>query len=64
LCLDLVGDQQAEAGAVALDGACLRKKCDQDARLGYDLMSRFAQLAVRRLEATQLQLLDLYISKP
>ena len=50
--------------ALALDGACLRKKCDQDARLGYDLMGRFAQLAVRRLEATQLQLLDLYVSKP
>jgi CRP/FNR family transcriptional regulator, cyclic AMP receptor protein len=49
---------------LALDGACLRKKCDEDPRLGYALMGRFAQLAVRRLEATQLQLLDLYVGKP
>jgi CRP-like cAMP-binding protein len=50
--------------ALALDGACLRKKCDEDPHLGYALMGRFAQLAVRRLEATQLQLLDLYVGKP
>jgi len=50
--------------ALALDGACLRKKCEDDAALGYELMKRFAQLAVRRLEATQLQLLDLYVGKP
>jgi CRP-like cAMP-binding protein len=49
--------------ALALDGACLRTKCEDDAALGYELMKRFAQLAVRRLEATQLQLLDLYVDK-
>jgi hypothetical protein len=32
--------------------------------MGYELMRRFAQLAVQRLEATQLQLLDLYVRKP
>jgi CRP/FNR family transcriptional regulator, cyclic AMP receptor protein len=50
--------------ALAVDGACLRRKCDEDPQLGFELMKRFAQLAVRRLEATQLQLLDLYVSQP
>jgi len=46
--------------AVELDGTCLRSKCDADPRLGYDLMQRFARLATRRLQATRLQLLDVY----
>ncbi|MFQ6026644.1 MAG: cyclic nucleotide-binding domain-containing protein [Dehalococcoidia bacterium] len=46
--------------AIALDGTCLRGKCDEDPRLGYDLMKRFAQIMVERLLATRLQLLDLY----
>jgi CRP-like cAMP-binding protein len=46
--------------ALSLDGACLRTKCDKDAALGYDLTKRFTQLVVARLEATRMQLLDLY----
>ena len=46
--------------ALELDGTCLRAKCDADPRLGYDLMQRFARLATRRLQATRLQLLDVY----
>jgi len=46
--------------AIALDGVCLRGKCDQDPRLGFDLMRRFARVAVSRLQATRLQLLDVY----
>ena len=46
--------------AVELDGACLRAKCDADPRLGYELMQRFAGLATRRLQATRLQLMDVY----
>jgi CRP-like cAMP-binding protein len=46
--------------ALSLDGACLRRKCDADAQLGYDLMRRFAEIVVRRLESTRFQLLDLY----
>lgn len=46
--------------AVALDGACLRGKCDDDPRLGYLLMQRFAQVSQERLQATRLQLLDVY----
>lgn len=46
--------------AIAMDGACLRGKCEQDPRLGYDLMKRFANIAVERLQAARLQLLDVY----
>lgn len=46
--------------AVALDGVCLRGKCDADPRLGYLLTQRFARVLTERLESTRLQLLDLY----
>jgi CRP/FNR family transcriptional regulator, cyclic AMP receptor protein len=46
--------------AVALDGVCLRRKCDDDPELGYDLMQRFAGLMVQHLQDTRMQLLDLY----
>lgn len=46
--------------AIAFDGACLRGKCGDDPALGYDLMRRFAQLMVERLQATRLRLLDVY----
>jgi len=46
--------------AVELDGAYLRNKCEEDPRLGYELMRGFAALAATRLQATRLQLLDVY----
>ena len=46
--------------AIALDGKCLRGKCDDDHSLGYELMKRFAHIMEERLQATRLQLLDLY----
>jgi CRP/FNR family transcriptional regulator, cyclic AMP receptor protein len=46
--------------ALSLDGACLRTKCEKDPALGYELLKRFAELVVSRLEATRMQLLDLY----
>jgi CRP/FNR family transcriptional regulator, cyclic AMP receptor protein len=45
---------------ISFDGACLRRKCEEDPSLGYDLMKRFAQLLRDRLRSTHLQLLDLY----
>lgn len=45
---------------VAFDGKCLRAKMEEDHDLGYELMRRFAQIIVQRLQATRLQLLDLY----
>ena len=51
--------------ALALDGLSLRAKCQEEPALGFELMRRFSQVVVQRLEATQLQLLDLYgNSKP
>ncbi|SRR5579885_302934 len=46
--------------AIALDGVCLRNKCVEDHDLGYELMSRIAQTIIQRLQATRLQLLDVY----
>src|SRR3972149_2819044 len=46
--------------AIALDGVCLRGKCDEDHDLGYELMGRLAPLAMKRLQGMMLQFLDLY----
>src|SRR6478672_8975743 len=46
--------------ATSFDGVCLRGKCDTDPKLGYDLISRFAQVMIRRLQWTRLRLLDVY----
>ncbi|MGO9087607.1 MAG: cyclic nucleotide-binding domain-containing protein [Candidatus Sulfotelmatobacter sp.] len=46
--------------AIALDGKCLRAKCEQNHDLGYEVLKRFAQIMERRLEATRMQLLDVY----
>ncbi len=46
--------------AIALDGKCLRTKFDQDCELGYNMMKRFAPVMAQRIEATRLQLLDMY----
>jgi CRP/FNR family cyclic AMP-dependent transcriptional regulator len=45
---------------IALDGKCLRNKCESDHNLGYELMKRFADIMIKRLESTRLQLLDIY----
>jgi CRP/FNR family cyclic AMP-dependent transcriptional regulator len=46
--------------AIALDAACLRQKSEQDHDLGYELMKRFMPVLVQRLQATRLQILDVY----
>ncbi|HSD00828.1 MAG TPA: cyclic nucleotide-binding domain-containing protein [Gaiellales bacterium] len=46
--------------ATSFDGVCLRGKCEDDPKLGYALMSRFAQVMIRRLQWTRLRLLDVY----
>ena len=46
--------------AIALDGKCLRDKCEADHDLGYELLKRFALVMQERLQATRLQLLDIY----
>lgn len=49
-----------DTSVVGFDGACLRGKCETDHELGYQLMRRFAAVLVDRLQATRLQLLDVY----
>jgi CRP/FNR family transcriptional regulator, cyclic AMP receptor protein len=46
--------------AFALDGKCLRGKCDRDPRFGYELLKRIAAIIAERLHATRLQMLDVY----
>jgi len=46
--------------ATSFDGACIRMKCEEDPRLGYALLKRFAQLIERRLQDAQQQLLVIH----
>jgi len=46
--------------ALALDGKCMRTKCESDHDLGYELIKRFAHIVEERLQATRLQLFDVY----
>jgi CRP-like cAMP-binding protein len=46
--------------AIVLDGEGLRIKCEEDHHFGYELTKRVAQIMMQRLQATRLQLLDLY----
>jgi len=46
--------------AFAIDGQCLRAKAEQDHDLGYDLLNRWAPVVERALEATRLQLINVY----
>jgi CRP-like cAMP-binding protein len=45
---------------VAIDGGCLRGKCEADPALGYDLLKLLAAVFAERLQDTRLRLLDLY----
>jgi CRP-like cAMP-binding protein len=50
--------------AIAFDGSQLRRLCEADHDLGYELTKRVAQVLFTRLQATRLQLLDVYGSHP
>ena len=45
---------------IALDGERLREMCEKDHDFGYELMKRVADIMDQRLQATRLQLLDVY----
>jgi CRP/FNR family cyclic AMP-dependent transcriptional regulator len=49
--------------AIALDGKCLRTKCEENHDLGYELLKRFSLIMNRRLDATRMQLLDVYATR-
>jgi CRP-like cAMP-binding protein len=50
----------ADVRAIALDGGCLRQKCSEDHDFGYEILDRLTRVMESRLEATRLQLLDVY----
>ena len=50
----------AATRVVAFDGKCLRGKAESDHELGYQLMKRLSRVFTARLNATRLQLLDVY----
>jgi CRP-like cAMP-binding protein len=45
---------------IGFDAVCLRGKLEADHDLGYELMRRFTANLIERLQATRLQLLDVY----
>lgn len=49
-----------EVSAVSVDASCIRERCEADPALGFLLMQRVAQVMYQRLQATRLQMLDLY----
>ncbi|HEX3034472.1 MAG TPA: cyclic nucleotide-binding domain-containing protein [Thermodesulfobacteriota bacterium] len=46
--------------AIALDGKYLRKKCEEDHDLGYELMKRFARIIEQRLQSVRMQFPNVY----
>ncbi len=46
--------------AIAFDGKCLRKKCEEDHHVGYELMKRFIPPLIERLNTARIQSIDLY----
>ncbi len=56
----LDGRAVEHGSAVVFDAECLREKAESDHDLGYELMKRFAVQMVDRLQATRVQLLDVY----
>ncbi|MGB2599315.1 MAG: cyclic nucleotide-binding domain-containing protein [Candidatus Omnitrophota bacterium] len=45
--------------AIALDGKCLREKCEKNHDLGYELLKRLTGVFTQRLEATRKQIISL-----
>ena len=46
--------------AFALDGKCLRTKCESNHDFGYEMYKRFSKILEHRIRITRLQLLDVY----
>ena len=45
---------------IAFDGNCLRNKCKEDYKFGYEMLTRIISVVVDRLKNTRLQLIDIY----
>lgn len=46
--------------AIAINADCLRRKAEADHDFGYEMMKRFMPVLIQRLQATRLQILDVY----
>ncbi len=44
----------------AFDAAALRERFDEDKKLGYTMIKRFFPIVMQRMQATRLQVLDVY----
>lgn len=49
--------------ATVLDGRCLRAKCEENPKFGYEVLKRFIGIITQRLESTRFQLLDVYAAQ-
>jgi len=49
--------------AIALDGKCLRKKCEEDNNLGFEFLKRLLPVIGKSMEAALLQLADVYAKR-
>lgn len=49
-----------ETQALMLDAMRVRAKCEEDPKLGYELMKRFSAIIHHRMQAARLQIMDLY----
>ncbi|MGA7672319.1 MAG: cyclic nucleotide-binding domain-containing protein [Nitrolancea sp.] len=45
---------------IEINASCLRTKIEEDHEFGFEMMRRFAQTIIERLQSTRLQLLDMY----
>lgn len=54
------GRAATEVRVLVFDGECLRNKCEADHGFGYEFLKRFSRITIERLQATRLQLIDLY----
>lgn len=45
---------------IALEGKCLRRKCEADQNMGFELMKRFSKVMTERLRSARIQLMDIY----
>ena len=49
---------------MAFDAVCLRRKCEEDHDLGFEMYKRFAPVIARRVQAASLQVLDTHREYP
>ena len=54
----------APVRALAFDGAALREACESDPAFGYRMMKALLALVTDRLDASRMQLVDMYAAEP